>query len=305
MSFADLQAFYKMVSGRTNRLELAERLAICRTTLWTRFLPFFNNPITAEEVNQLFPLVFPNQPWVLGLDGTWLHRAGAIMIYRDVTTGTNLWWAFAKSESFQNLVDDFYRVYLLAKVNPPSGIISDWGKGIVALVKEFFPDLPHQRCLAHLIREGRRLCPAGSPYIFTLKLRAIIEEVIFISDPSEYYAWSQKLDQWLIDYGCLLKNRSNNPETTKKWWYTHGKLRQAINLLTKNQESLFKYLHHSFLPKTNNSLEGVNSQLKQKLGAHRGMVVFQQVAFCSWALTFSRVKTPADLKKLWGYLKER
>ncbi len=227
------------------------------------------------------------------------------MIYRDVTNGENLWWSFVKSESFQNLVDDFYRVYLLTKTNPPSGVISDWKSSIVALVTEFFPNLPHQRCLAHLIREGKKLCPAGSPYIFTLKLREIFQEIIFITSPADYYDWSQKLDQWIIDYGCLLKNRSNNPETTKKWWYTHGKLRQAIRLLTKNQDSLFKYLHHSFLPSTNNSLEGMNSQLKRKLGNHRGMQSNQQVAFCFWALAFSRVKTPADLKKLWGYLKEK
>ena len=294
-----------MACGRTNRLELAERLSVCRTTLWTRFLPFFNNPVTAGEINQIFPLVFLNQPWVLGLDGTWLHRAGAVMIYRDVKTGTNLWWTFAKSESFQNLVDDFYRVYLLTKDHPPSGIVSDWGKGIVALAKEFFPDLPHQRCLAHLIREVHKLCPAGSPYVFTLKLRAIIEEVILITDPADYYAWSTKLDEWVKDYGCLLKNRSTNPATAKKWWYTHGKLRQAVKLLTHNQDTFFKFLYHQFLPKTNNSLEGVNSQLKRKLGDHRGMVVSQQVTFCFWALTFSRVKTPADLKKLWDCWRKR
>lgn len=258
-----------------------------------------------EEINSLFPVSFPNQTWVLGIDGTWLHRAGVIMIYRDVTTGTNLWWSYVKSESFQNLVDDFYKVYLLTKINPPSGLVSDWGKAIVALAEQFFPDLPHQRCLAHLIRQGKKFCPAGSPYIFTLKLREIFQDIIYISNADDYYVWSQKLDQWIIDYGCLLKNRSNNPETAKKWWYTHGKLRQAINLLTKNQESLFKYLHHNFLPSTNNSLEGVNSQLKRKLGDHRGMSLPQEAIFCFWALTFSRVKNPADLKKLWGYIKKR
>lgn len=43
-----------------------------------------------------------------------------------------------------------------------------------------------------------------------------------------------------------------------------------MGLLTKNQGSLFVYRHHPLIPKTNNSLEGVNSQLKRKLGDHRG-----------------------------------
>ena len=77
-----------------------------------------------------------------------------------------------------------------------------------------------------------------------------------------------------------------------------------MGLLTKNQENLFVYLHHQFIPKTNNGLEGVNSQLKRKLGNHRGMKAQQQAAFCFWALAFSRVKNRADLKRLWASLRK-
>lgn len=107
------------------------------------------------------------------------------MIYRDVTSGENLWWSWQKSESYQNLTEDFYQLFLLTEKNPPSGIISDWKGAIVALVGAFFPGVPHQRCLAHLIREGKRLLPAGSPFIFTLELREIFQEIISISDPAD------------------------------------------------------------------------------------------------------------------------
>lgn len=227
------------------------------------------------------------------------------MIYRDVTNQINLWWSWQASESYQNLSEDFYQVFLLSELASPSGIISDWKKSIVALSGAFFQDIPHQRCLAHLIREGKRLCPAGSPYIFTLKLRSIIEETIFIKDPSDYFNWSQKLDQWQKDYGSLLRVRSSNPTTEKKWWYTHGNLRRAIKLLTKDQDSLFKHLHHDFIPSTNNSLEGVNSQTKGKLGTHRGMKPEQQISFCFWLLAFKRTKTRADLERLWDEVKKR
>lgn len=234
----------------------------------------------------------------------WLHRFGVVMIYRDVTVGENLYWSWVSSESHQNLADDFYQVYLLTDRCQPSGIISDWKGSIVSLSSSFF-DVPHQRCLAHLIREGKRLCPAGSPYIFTLKLREIIEEIIFIQDPSDYFDWSQKFQAWQRDYGALLKARTNHTTETRKWWYTHGNLRRAIRLLSKDQDSLFKFLHHEILPKTNNSLEGVNSQLKRRLGNHRGMKANQQVAFCFWALSFSRIKCRADLKRLWVEVKRR
>ena len=298
-------AFHNFVVGKQNKAGLSETSRLSRTTLWRRFLPLWNLAISAKEINELFPVSHRVNPWVLGLDGMWLHRFGAVMIYRDVTNQINLWWSWQASESYQNLTEDFYQVYLLSELNSISGVISDWKKGIVALSGAFFQGIPHQRCLAHLIREGKRLCPAGSPYIFTLKLREIVEETVFIKDPSDYFIWSKRLENWQTDYGSLLKTKSSNPNTEKAWWYTHGNLRRAIRLLTNDQENLFKFLHHDFLPNTNNSLEGVNSQIKGKLGTHRGMKPQQQISFAFWCLTFSRVKTKADLRKLWVEVQRR
>lgn len=303
LAFSLFAAFCHLVSGQENRENLVQRLAVCRTTLWSRFRLFFNFVISPARINKIFPVKDQGR-WVLGLDGMWLHRFGVVIIYRDVTHAVNLWWSWQKSESCEHLVDDFYQVWLLTKLNPPSGIVSDWKGAIVTLVENFFPNVPHQRCLAHLLREGRKLLPKGSPFIFTRQLRKIFQEIMFITDPSDYFDWSQKLDQWLENYSPLLKVKSTNLETKSGWWYTHGNLRRAVGLLTKNQESLFVYLHYPFIPKTNNSLEGVNSQLKRKLGDHRGISAPQQVNFCFWALAFSRVKSPADLKRLWASLRK-
>jgi len=243
--------------------------------------------------------------WVLGLDGKWLHRLGIIMVYRDVTKGVNLWWSWQKSESFPHLSEDFYQVYWLTKKSPPSGLISDWQGSLVSLGEAFFPQKPHQRCLAHLVRLGKKLLPAGSPFPFTLELRQIFQEVISISDPGDYGDWLGKLTRWQKEHGRLLKERTVGLGMGKRWWYTYGNLRRAFRLLTKDQESLFQFLAHPFLPKTNNSLEGVNSQLGGKLGNHRGLRLRQQISFCFWHLAFSRVKNPRDLRRLWGSLKKK
>lgn len=305
VSWTDLVNFHALITGKRSQKGLAEACGLGRTTLWSRLLPFFNYVISPSEINALFPVEETATDWVLGLDGRWLHRFGIIMIYRDVTRGVNLWWSWQKSESCQNLTEDFYQAFLLTRKNPPSGIISDWQGSIVAATRAFFPHQPHQRCLAHLVRAGKRLLPAGSPFLFTLKLREIVHEVIFILDPSDRFAWETKLANWQREYGYLLKARTIGLGAEKKWWYTHGNLRRAIRLLTKDQDSLFQFLRYPFLPKTNNSLEGVNSQLKGKLGNHRGMKVTQQVAFCFWYLAFSRIKTREDLRRLWGSLKEK
>lgn len=284
---------------------MVSRTKSSRTTLWRRFTPFFKYFVSPSDINEVFPVKQDRNSWVLGIDGKWLHRFGVVMIYRNVTTGVNLWWSWQKSESYQNLSEDFYRVWLLTNHHLPGGVVSDWKGSIVALSGAFFPDSVHQRCLAHLVREAKRLLPSGSPFFFTLKLREIAQEIMDISNPSDYYDWSVKLESWQQDYDSLLKVKTKGVGTQKKWWYTHGNLRRAIRLLTKDQESLFKYLHYPFLPKTNNSLEGVNSQLKRKLGNHRGMKPNQQISFCFWCLAFGRMKTKEDLKILWDSLKKK
>ncbi len=82
-------------------------------------------------------------------------------------------------------------------------------------------------------------------------------------------------------------------------------LRRAIKLLKFETKYLFAYLDYPFLPKTNNSLEGLNSQIKGKLSNHRGMKTHQQVIFIFWLLTFKRVKSRKDLKLLWDNLKTK
>jgi len=93
--------------------------------------------------------------------------------------------------------------------------------------------------------------------------------------------------------------------TKKKWWYTHGNLRRVVKLLTLDENHLFAYLDYPFLPNTNNSLEGSNSQIKTKLSNHRGMKAPQQAIYIFWLLTFRRVGDHQDLKKLWDSLKNK
>jgi transposase-like protein len=271
-----------------------------------KFKVFFDNPLTCEDVwSILAPQVGDTvDPWVLSLDGTWLRRRGVVLIYRDVTHHENLFWAYAPSESyavFQTSMEYFTR--LLGK-NAPTGVVSDWKGALVSAVSLYFPGVPHQRCLVHVVREAKRLLAKGSPFPFTLHLRDIAKQLIKINTLAEKRVWLSELIAWEKTYGHHLKERTFNPETDKRWWYTHGNLRRAWRLLTDDWQPFFVYLDHHLIPKSNNSIEGVNGQLKNKLQNHRGMKTPQQVSFLFWYLTFTRAKTKQDLKKLWDYWKK-
>ncbi len=285
-----------------------EEEGISRPTLSKKFKLFLDKPLSSESVWRLLPprLTTTSDPWVLGIDGKWLRRQGVVMIYRDITHKENLFWSYSSSESYEALFTDLDRLTgLLSPHHLPSGVISDWKGAIVTAVSNFLPHVPHQRCLAHVVREARRLLPKNSPFLPTRILRRIAKQLTRIKTKDDKRIWLANLIEWEKLFGFRLKERTVNPETGKKWWYTHGNLRRAWRLLTDDWYPFFVHLDHSLIPSSNNSLEGVNSQVKKRLGSHRGMKTQEQVSFLFWYLSFARTKTKQNLKKLWGGWKRR
>jgi len=301
-TWKDFVDFYHLVKGKVNRELLIEQKAISRPTLSLKFKPFFDLPLPSEVVWKLLPpkLLSSNLPWVYGTDGKWFHRNGVILNHRDITNRENIWWSEHTGETRDAYHQDLLKLSKITSIeHTPSGAVSDWNGGAVTGVASNFGHIPHQRCLVHVQRKAKNLLPKKSSMKSVVDLRLIATEIIHLKDKIDVWNWQSLLTDWEKDNGELLKLRTFGVNTKKKWWYTHGNLRRAWRLLTKDQEPFFVYLSTPGVPKTSNSLEGVNSNLKQKLGEHRGMKHAQQVSFAFWFYAFSRVKNPADLKKLW------
>lgn len=227
------------------------------------------------------------------------------MIYRDITNRVNLYWSYHFSESYGAIEKDFEKLHLIIKDHLPSAVITDWKGALVSTVNMFLPPIPHQRCLTHVKRSLMRFLPLRSPALATQKLRTIAKMIIRIESVDDKIRWRKDLCNWIKEYQNLLKEKTIGAGTKKKWWYTHGSLRRAIKLLTFEEKHLFAYLDYPFIPKTNNSLEGSNSQIKTKLSNHRGMKTPQQVTYLFWLFTFRRVKNRKELKSLWDSLKNK
>lgn len=277
-------------------------------TLARRYAQFLDHPLTAENIWYILPpeTVTCNNPWIYGCDGKWLGRVGVFFIHRNVTTKENLFWSFMSGETYEAIGRDFVCLTGLLGIHLPGGTVSDWKGAIVGSITSYFGLISHQRCLAHVVRQARRLLPKHSPFEATQKLRRIAEDLFIIETINDPSVWKTSLLRWEKEYGTMLKEKTiASPSLKKKWWYTHGNIRRAWRLLTHEQDPLFVFLTNPLVPKTNNSLEGVNSNLKQKLGDHRGMSILRQTSFLSWYMAFTRVKTDKDLKKLWVYWRNR
>ena len=305
MSSVGLIQFCHLVMGDVNRKYLRGINQICRKTLSVKFKVFFDKSVSAVDTWRLLPptLTTNGDPWTLAIDGTWLHRNGVVMIYRNITHHQNLYWSYHQSESYEAVRRDLTVLVELLGSRQPSGVVSDWKGSIVNGVANYFDHLSHQRCLIHVLREAKRWLPKRSPFVFTQELRTIALDLTKIKTQKEATEWKSKLIKWEMAYGHLLKEKTySQTEVTKsgpKWWHTHKDLRRGWRLLTDNWYPFFVHLDHPLIPKDNNSIEGVNSQAKRFLGNHRGMKTPQQVSFLFWYLSFTRTKTKQDMKKLW------
>lgn len=289
-----------------NRIGSAQYRGYSLRTLTDRLTQFLDHPLTASDIWKILPpeTIKTDICWIYGCDGKWLGRVGVFFIHRNITTKENLWWSFMSSESYESIHQDLEVLAVNLNDHLPAGAVSDWKGSIVTGVASHFGNIPHQRCLAHVDRAAKRLLPKHSPYEATQALRRIASMLILVETPTDPHVWQTALLGWENQYGYMLKEKTHAPtDSSRSWWYTHGNLRRAWRLLTHEQDPLFVFLINRLIPKTNNALEGVNSNLKQKLGDHRGMSVARQTAFLSWYMAFTRSKSDTDLKKLWVYWK--
>lgn len=301
VSFKDFKAFRRYAIKTVDQETLCLNLKLSRQTLSARFNLFLLLPPSPKLINQIVaPACCSTTLWVYGFDGKWLGRKPILLIHRDIVNQEILWWSVAFSESIAAVRSD-----LITLINncpnliPPMGAVTDGKPGIASVIKEIFHLDETQRCLVHIVRDLKKHLPFRSPIEATQDLRSIALSLTQINTLKEKKAFDAALIQWHQDYDYLLKERSYpvpGSGVKKKWWYTHSNLRSAWRLLTKDPGSLFEYLNNFIIPKTNNSLEGVNRHLRRRVG----MAKTKQLSLMMWRLAFSRIKTKTQLLKLWA-----
>ena len=305
VSFRDFKTFRQYAVKTVDQETLSVNLKFSRQTLSAKFNLFLLLPPLPGLVNAVTsPACCSTTLWVYGYDGKWLGRSPILLIHRDVINKETLWWSVAFSENMAAVRSD-----LIGLINscpgliPPAGAVTDGKPGIASVIKSIFHLDDCQRCLVHVVRDLKNYLLQNSPIRATRRLRAVSLGLTEINSPADKDCYLSMLNRWYHRYGSLLKERSR-PEpgsaAKRRWWYTHGNLRRAWRLLTKDQGSLFHFLENPLVPKTNNSLEGVNRHLRRREGMGKG----KQLALMMWRLAFSRIKTKRQLLTLWAYWKK-
>lgn len=192
-----------------------------------------------------------------------------LMLAKDCYTGKTLERLYLKSEtiiSFITLIERIKQRYEIL------AIVVDGKKGIL----KAYPQIPTQMCQFHQIQIVNRYLTTKPKLDASKELRKItlalktIKKELFI----------KLLNKWYQKYDTLLKEKTINP-ITKKWFYTHKRLRSAYRSLKTNLPYLFTYQekqHRNLnIPNTTNLLDGFFSHLKDALRVHRGLKIKRKI----------------------------
>lgn len=178
-------------------------------------------------------------------------RYWGVVVMRDPHRRENLYWDEIMTESpavYQyGIYDLSQRGFII------QALVIDGRKG----VREAFPGIPIQMCQFHQIRIVTRYLTTRPKLLAGQELRTITL-TLSLSNEAEFAA---RLNHWYQKWGEFIKEKTVDPET-KRWFYTHRRLRSACFSLKRNLPYLFTYEYYPKLniPKTTNCLEGIFSQ---------------------------------------------
>jgi len=202
------------------------------------------------------------QPIVAIADVTFWSREYGVLVVRDADLKQNLCWLEVKTETAsgyreaRNILEELGYTF--------EAVVLDGKRGI----KEVFTGIPIQHCQFHQIKTINTYLTRRPKLQAAKELRAV---ALALTEVTEDY-FTVLMDQWHDKWKEFLKERSTITGT-KKWFYTHKRIRSAYRSLKTNLPYLFTYQRYPELkiPNTTNSLDGCFGQLKKLLNVHNGL----------------------------------
>lgn len=195
-----------------------------------------------------------------------------------------------------------YWCELFEMLPPPKYVVCDGQKGLLKALAICWPDVTIQRCRFHAwlnIKAKLTLKPesrAGKD------LLSLSQDLLHLHTRQQARRWKRQLKYWHGKHQNFVNERTikHNPKPKeRRWRYTHERTRSAYKQLYKIQDDLLRssFRINPELCSTTNHVEGgINSQIRTKLKAHRGMSQEHQMRLIDWYL-YTRTEYPKPPRK--------
>jgi len=202
------------------------------------------------------------QPIIAAADATFFKRQLGIIVFRVPKLKRNIYWKEISYEAISCYSDA--RTYLEQQGFKFKAIVLDGRPGVRAV----FNDIPVQMCQFHQKQIINRYLTTRPKLQASIELRSIVQSLCQLKENE----FTNRLNNWYEKWTIFLKEKTFNPET-RKWFYTHRRIRSAYRSLNKNLPYIFTYQKYPKLdiPNTTNSLDGSFTHLKGLVRVHRGI----------------------------------
>ena len=202
------------------------------------------------------------QPIVVIPDTTFWGRSYGVCVFRSPELKKNIWWGEVASEK----VATYYygRKILEERGWTFKAAVVDGRRGLARV----FQDIPVQICIFHQVKTVTKYLTRRPKTQAGIELRAIALQF----KNSNEKEFTKLLTEWHKSWQDFI-NEKTRILGCNRWYYTHKSVRSAYLSLKNNLPYLFTYQKFPELniPSTTNSLDGMFSQLKNKLAVHRGL----------------------------------
>ncbi len=196
---------------------------------------------------------------------TFWGRGYGVLVFRSPTLKKNLWW---KESLFETpFVYSEGLVALRAAGWTINGAVIDGKRGVAQVFERL--SIPVQYCQFHQVKTVTTYLTRKPQTEAARELRLL---ALSLKDATEE-EFKAELDAWRLKHASFLNEKSIAPHKKRGWEYTHRRTRAAYRSLNTNLSRLFTYqrLPELGLPNTTNTLDGMFSQIKNRLAVHRGL----------------------------------
>jgi len=207
----------------------------------------------------------PPQPTAIVADTTYWGRGYGVCVFRSPSLKRNLCWTEVEQEtaaiytqSLKGLQDRGWTI---------TAAVIDGRRGVARVFEA--QGIPVQFCQFHQMKTVTKYLTRKPQTEAAQELRKLAC-TLHKTNESDF---TTTLTAWLTQHESFLNERSPALHKRRGWEYTHRKLRAAYQSLQKNLPYLFTYQKYPLLgiPNTTNSIDGMFSQLKNKIAVHRGL----------------------------------
>ena len=247
------QVITDYVEGKQTLLQLASKYKVSERTIRRDLesMRFVRKKAKHKEVT-------------VQLDTTYWGRKFGLMVIKDALRNKVLWHKYVYNETIGQYMEGIsclesqgFKIY---------GAVID---GMRGLAQALYP-IPVQMCQFHQILITRRYLTHEPDLDASCELLSLVKSITQMDKESFIGAFNE----WYDRYKDVLNERIHDKRIKRHTPpYMRPRLRSAYLSLKRNMPLLWTFYDHpeTGLPNTNNAIEGLFSDIKSKLRAHRGI----------------------------------